>query len=57
MKMHLRVAELLSETEFDGVDSVATLANAHQEVVGFDDAKDKVAGVDVLYARYLCLER
>ena len=56
MKMHLRVAELLSKTEFDGVDSVAVLANAHQEVVGFDDTEDKVAGVDVLYVRYLCLE-
>ena len=56
MKMCLRVVELLSETKVNDVDLVATLANAHQEVVGFDVVVDKVVGMDILYVRYLYLE-
>ena len=50
VQVRLGVAELLSETEVDDIDLVATLANAHQEVVGLDIAMDEVARVHVLDA-------
>mgnify|MGYP006976755015 CR=1 FL=1 len=48
MEVRLGIAVLLGETEVDDVDLVATLANAHQEVVGLDVAVDEGLGVDVL---------
>ena len=50
VKVGLGVAELLSETEIDNVDLVATLADAHQEIVGLDVTVDEVARVDVFDA-------
>lgn len=50
MKVRLGVPELLGETEVDDVDLVATLPDAHQEVVGLDVTVDEVARVDVLDA-------
>ena len=56
MKVGLRVMELFSKTEVDDVDLIPALANAYQEIVRLDIAVDKIAGVNVLYTRYLCLE-
>ena len=53
VKVRLRVPVLLGQTEIDDVDLVATLPNAHQEVVGLDVAVNEVARVDVLDARDL----
>lgn len=50
VEMRLRVAVLLGETEVDHVDLVATLADAHEEVVGLDIAVDEGLGMDVLDA-------
>ena len=49
------VPELLGQTEVDGVDEVALLAQAHQEVVGLDVAVDEVLAVDELDAADLGL--
>ena len=48
--MGARVPELLCQPEVDGVDEVALLAEAHQEVVGLDVAVDEVLAVDELDA-------
>lgn len=50
VEVSLRVAVLLGETEINHVDLVATLADAHEEVVGLDVAVDEALGVDVLDA-------
>ena len=50
VKMGLWVPVLLGKTEVNDIDLVATLANAHQEVVGLDIAMDEVARVHVLDA-------
>lgn len=50
VEVRLRVTILLGQTEIDDVDLVTTLANAHQEVVGFDITMDEGLGVDVLDA-------
>ena len=47
------VTEFLSQTEIDNMDLVATFADAHEEVVGFDVAVDVVAGVNVLDTNHL----
>lgn len=51
MEVGLGVAVLLCEAEVDNVDLVASLADAHQEVVGLDIAVDEGLGVDVLDTR------
>lgn len=50
VKMGLGVPVLLGQTEIDHVDLVASLANAHEEVVGLDVAVNEALGVDVLDA-------
>ena len=50
VEVSLRIAVLLGQTEIDHVDLVATLANAHEKVVGLDIAVDEGLGVDVLDA-------
>ena len=50
MEMSLGVPILLGQTEINDVDLVATLANAHEEVVRFDVSVDEGLGVDVLDA-------
>lgn len=51
VEVRLGVAVLLSQTEIDDIDLVATLADTHQEVVGLDITVDKGFGVNVLDAR------
>ena len=46
----LGVPVLLGETKVDHVDLVASLADAHEEVVGLDITVDEALGVDVLDA-------
>ena len=46
--MRLRVTEFLRETKIDNVDLIATLADAHQEVVRLYVTVYEVARVDVL---------
>lgn len=48
--MRLGVTVLLGETKVDNVDLVATLADAHEEVVGLDITVDEGLGVNVLDA-------
>lgn len=48
VEVSLGVSVLLGQTEIDHVDLVATLANAHQEVVGLDITVDKGLGMNVL---------
>jgi hypothetical protein len=50
VEVRLGIAVLLGQTEIDHVDLVATLANAHEEVVGLDVTVDEGLGVDVLNA-------
>ena len=50
VEVRLGVAVLLGQTEIDHVDLVATLADAHEEVVGLDITVDEGLGVDVLDA-------
>ena len=50
VEVRLWVTVLLGQTEINNVDLVATLANAHQEVVWLDIAVDERLGVDVLNA-------
>jgi hypothetical protein len=47
VEVRLWVTVLLGQTEIDNVDLVATLADAHKEVVGFDIAVDERLGVNV----------
>jgi hypothetical protein len=48
VEVGLGVPVLLGQTEIDDVDLVATLADSHKEVVGFDIPVDEVSRVDVL---------
>lgn len=50
VEVGLRVAEFLGQTKVDNVDLVAALSDAHQKVVWFDVAVDKVTRVNVLDA-------
>ena len=50
VQVSLRVTVLLGETEVDDIDLIATLADAHQEIVGLDITVDEVAGVDIFDA-------
>lgn len=50
VKVRLGVAVFLGQTEINHVDLVATLPNAHEEVVRLNVAVDKRFGVDVLDA-------
>ena len=52
VEVRLRVAVLLGQTKVDDIDLVATLADAHQEVVWLDITVDERLCVDVLDARY-----
>jgi hypothetical protein len=52
MKMGLRVTEL-RETEVDDVNLIATFADSHEEVVGFDISMDDVSGMNVVNTRDL----
>jgi hypothetical protein len=47
VEVGLGISVLLGETEINHVDLVASLANAHQKVVGFDISVDEVSRVDV----------
>ena len=49
--MGLGVAVLLGQTKIDNVDLVATLSDAHEEVVRLDITVDEGLGVDVLDTR------
>lgn len=51
VEVRLRVAVLLSEAEVNDVDLVASLPDAHEEVVGLDVAVDEGLGMDVLDPR------
>ena len=51
MEVRLRVTVLLGEAKVNHIDLVATLPNAHQEVVRLDVTMDEGLGVDVLDAR------
>ena len=53
VKMGLRISVLFGKTEINHIDLVAALPDSHQKVVRLYIAMDKVAGVDVLNARYL----
>lgn len=48
VEVSLGVSVLLGQTKVNDVDLVATLANAHEEVVGLDITVDEGLGVDVL---------
>lgn len=48
VEMGLRVAVFLGQTKVNDVDLVASLADAHEEVVGLDIAVDERLGMDVL---------
>lgn len=48
VEMCLWVTVLLSKTKVDDVDLVASLSNAHQEIVGLNIAVDERLGVDIL---------
>lgn len=50
VEVSLWVTVLLGQTEINDIDLVATLANAHQEVVRLDITVDEGFGVDVLNA-------
>lgn len=50
VEMGLGVTVLLCQTKIDHVDLVATLADAHEEVVWLDVTVDEGLGVDVLNA-------
>jgi hypothetical protein len=50
VEVSLWVTVLLGETEIDNVDLIATLANAHEEVVGLDITVDERLGMNVLDA-------
>jgi hypothetical protein len=50
VEVSLGVTVLLGETEIDNVDLVATLADAHEEVVRLDITVDEGLGMDVLNA-------
>ncbi|KAI3487940.1 hypothetical protein L1887_48023 [Cichorium endivia] len=53
VEVGLGVAVLLGETKVDDIDLVATLTDAHEEVVGLDVTVDEVSRVDVLDSRDL----
>ena len=53
MKMGLGVTELLGETEIDDIDLIASLSDAHEEVVGFDIAMNEISRVDIFDTRNL----
>lgn len=48
VEVRLWVPVLLCQTKVNHIDLVATLPNAHEEVVGLDVAVDKGLGVDIL---------
>lgn len=47
VEMGLGVTVFLGQTEIDDIDLIASLANTHQEVVGFDVTMDEGLGMDV----------
>lgn len=51
VEMGLWVSILLGQTEIDDIDLIASLADAHQEVVWFDVTVNEGFGVDVLDSR------
>ena len=51
VQVSLRVAELLGKTEIDDVNLIATLSDAHKEIIGFDITVNEVARMDVFNAR------
>lgn len=51
VEMGLWVTVLLGQTKIDHVDLVATLSDAHEEVVRLDITVDERLGVDVLDTR------
>ena len=53
VKVCLRVAELLRETEIDAVALVAATADTYEEVIWLGVMVDRVVGVNVLYPRDL----
>ncbi len=50
VKVRLRVSVLLSETEIDDIDLVATFPDPHQEIIRFDVTMDEGLGVNVFDA-------
>ena len=50
VEMSFGVAVLFGEAKVDNVDLIAALADAHEEVVGFDVAVDERLGMDVFNA-------
>ena len=53
VQMALGVAVLFGQTKVNNVHLVPTLSDAHQKVVWFDVAMNKVLGVDIFDARDL----
>lgn len=51
------VAVFLGKTKVDDIDLVCALVEAHQKVVGFDVAVDKVFRVDIFDARNLWVSK
>jgi hypothetical protein len=50
VQVRLGVSVLLGESKINDVDLVASLANAHQEIVGFNVSMDEIARMNVLDA-------
>ena len=50
VEMGLGITILLGQTKVDDVDLIASLANAHQEVIRFDITMDERLGMDILDA-------
>ena len=53
VKVSLGVTKLLGETEVDDVNLITTLSNAHEEIVRFDIAMNKISRVDIFDTRNL----
>jgi hypothetical protein len=53
VEVGLGITECLCEAEIDNVNLVAALTDAHQEVVRFDVAVNKLSRVDIFNARNL----
>lgn len=51
MEVRLWVTVLLGETEIDDIDLITALADAHQEIVGFDVSMDERFRVNILDPR------
>lgn len=53
MEVSFWVAIFFRKSEIDHIDLIATLANAHEKVIGFDIPVNERFGVDIFNARDL----